>query len=344
MRSIRKIGIRILLVVVVLFLYENLVEFVYRPYHEIVIRQNQEREEMDGTIQMLLCGTSTAQRGFDPEVFNEELHTTSFNMGTSLQPLDGTYHLIRDMAESNPVETVFLTVAPDTMKREVVATKYKGYVYDRLDGVGSKINYLLQSCDIDEWPYVALYSVRVEDYFDYTLIKENIQTKQLADYDSGVYCNKNYRGQGFMSLSKSYKGSEEESASSKKMGFSAETIYEGNLEWLDKIATYCKEQNIELILVYAPLTADEIAGYKDFSTVHDYYAALAQNYGVEFWDFNYYQGMEELFTNKQFQDKKHLNVKGAALFSKELAKVYDAHHKGEDVSAMFLEQCPYIGE
>lgn len=342
MRSIRKIGIRILLVAAVLILYENLVEFVYRPYHEIVIRQNQEREEMNGTIEILLCGTSTAQRGFDPQVIDEALQTKSFNIGTSLQPLDGTYHLIKDMAESNPVETVFLTMAPDTMKREVVATKYKGYVYDRLDGLGNKINYLLQSCDIDEWPYVTLYSVRTEEYFDVQAIKENIHTKRLGDYESGAYCNANYRGQGFMSLSKSYKGTEK--ASTKKTKFSANSIYEGNVTWLEKIVTYCNKQGIELILVYAPLTEDEIGEYQDFSSVHNYYKALAEEYNVEFWDFNYYKGMEQLFTNKQFQDKKHLNVKGAALFSGELAKVYNAYHMGEDVSELFLEQCPYSKE
>lgn len=344
MHSIRKIGIRLLLVVVVLVLYETLVEFAYRPYHEIVIQQNQERKELDGTIEVLLCGTSTAQRGFDPEVIDKELNTKSFNIGTSLQPLDGTYHLIKDMAESNPVETVFLTVAPDTMKRDVFATKYKGYVYDRLEGVESKMSYLLQSCDIDEWPYMTLYSVRVEEYFDYNMIKKNINTKLLEDYDTGAYCDKNYRGQGLLSFNKTYKDSEEETYSSKKRKFNADSIDKDNLAWLDKIVAYCDEQKIELVLVYAPLTADEIGKYKDFSSVHNYYATLAEKYGVEFWDFNYYQTMEELFTNKQFQDKKHLNVKGAALFSKELAKVYNAYHMGEDISAMFLEQCPYSGE
>lgn len=334
MHNIRKIGIRILLIIVVVSLYQVLVEFVYRPYHEVVIQQNIERKEMDGTIETLLCGTSTAQRGFDPEVIDKELETVSFNIGTSLQPLDGAYHIIKDMAESNPVETVFLTMAPDSMMRDVVATKYKAYVYDRLSGAGSKARYLMDACDVAEWPYITMYSVRVEDYFDVKTIGENITTKKQTDYDSGIYCNKFYRGQGLMTLNKKYKSKEEVKP---VRSFDRNTMVDKNVEYLDKIVEYCKNNKIEIIFIYAPLTEDELKSYIDFNQVHEYYEALAKDYGVEFWDFNYYRDMENLFTNNMFQDRKHLNVKGAKLFSEELSNVYNAYHNGEDMSEFFME-------
>ena len=338
MHNIRKIGIRILLIFIVVSLYQVSVDFVYRSYDRMVIQHKKERNQMEGTIETLLCGTSTAQRGFDPKVIDKELETVSFNIGTSLQPLDGTYYLIKDMAEKNPIETVFLTMAPDSMRREVVATKYRGYVYDRLDGVGSKVGYLLEACDVEEWPYIAFYSVRVENYFDFTAIKENISTKLQPDYDTGIYCHKHYRGQGFMSSDSDYRWKKVTVGTRK---FDSASMKDKNVKYLEKIVEYCKSNRIELIFIYAPLAKDEILRYKDFNQVHDYYAELAENYGVEFWDFNYYNNMENLFTNKMFQDKKHLNVKGAKLFSEELSKVYNAFHNGKDLSELFMEDYAY---
>lgn len=118
MHSIKKIGIRILLILVVLFVYENTIEFLYRSYNETIPLTNREREEVDGTVETLFCGTSTTQRGINPEIIDRELETVSFNLGSSMQPMDGTYELIKDMAGSNPVETVFLGISPDAMKKK----------------------------------------------------------------------------------------------------------------------------------------------------------------------------------------------------------------------------------
>ena len=343
MHNIRKIGIRILLIIVVVSLYQMLVEFVYRPYHEVVIQQNIERSQVEGTIETLLCGTSTAQRGFDPEVIDKELETVSFNMGTSLQPLDGTYHLIKEVAASNPIETVFLTMAPDTMRRKVVASKYKGYVYDRMHNVGNKIEYLVDACDVEEWPYVTWYSTRVDNYFDFNVIKENVSTKLQPDYETGKYCDEFYRGKGLLSLDKSFKG-KKNPKNKRTREFDSNSMVAENVEYLKKIAEYCKENKIELIFVYAPLSRNEVIRYKDFNQVHNYFVALAEEFGVKFWDFNYYKDADKLFSNETFQDLKHLNVKGAKLFSEELAKVYNVYHNGQDESELFTEDYAYNKE
>ena len=114
------------MIFLVLFLYECVIGFLYRPYNESIIFINKERKELNGNIETLLCGTSTVQRGIDPEIIDSGLETVSFNTASSLQPLDGTYELIKDMAKSNPVETVILGVAPETMmkKRWLLSTRH----------------------------------------------------------------------------------------------------------------------------------------------------------------------------------------------------------------------------
>lgn len=63
MHNIKKIGIRIVLIFAVLFVYENTVQFLYLPYNLTGPFIAKERKALKGTIETLLCGTSTVQRG-----------------------------------------------------------------------------------------------------------------------------------------------------------------------------------------------------------------------------------------------------------------------------------------
>ncbi len=341
MHNIKKIGIRILVIFLVLFLYECVIGFLYRPYNESIIFINKERKELNGNIETLLCGTSTVQRGIDPEIIDSGLETVSFNTASSLQPLDGTYELIKDMAKSNPVETVILGVAPETMMKKEVATEYKARLYDRLEGKDSKFSYLLHGCSLDEWPYLLLYSARVDDYFDGSAIQKNLEVKLSQEYKSGKIIDSNYKAKGMIANRKKLKEEQINNLVQEKSKFTSKKIKERNLEYLIKIVEYCKKNQIELILVYLPLSGSKIQSYGDISEIHDYYAEFAEKYDVLFWDFNYYKDLKTLFTNDKFEDRKHLNKYGAKIFSEELVKIYYRYHMGENIETDFLDICPY---
>ena len=49
-----------------------------------------------------------------------------------------------------------------------------------------------------EWPYLALYSTRVKDYFDTQLIKGNLEYKSSEQYKAGNSKDGIYRGMGCM--------------------------------------------------------------------------------------------------------------------------------------------------
>lgn len=341
MRNIRKIGIRILVIIGVLLVYQCVIEFFYRPYNETITFINKERKELNGEIETLICGTSTAQRGIDPEIVDRELETVSFNTASSLQQMDGTYELIKDMTRNNPVETVILGIAPQTMMKESTGTIYKSRLYDRLESPFSKFNYLLHGCSIDEWPYMMFYSARVENYFDIEAIRENNNVKQSEEYKDGQIINSNYKSKGMIANKKKLKGEQIDRIEKGESKFKAEKVKEHNLEYLIKIAEYCDENQIELILVYIPLPGVQIQSFGDISIVHDYYAEFAQKYDALFWDFNYHKELKTLFTNDKFEDTKHLNRDGAEAFSEKLADMYYRYHTGENIQEDFLDTCPY---
>ena len=71
---------------------------------------------------------------------------------------------------------------------------------------------------------------------------------------------------------------------------------------------------------------------------------MADEYGTEFWDFNYYANLKEEFTNKMFFDKKHLNYAGSQKFSEIFAEIYQAYCTGQGIESYFLDACPYYKE
>lgn len=341
MHNIKKIGIRILLIVAVITMFEMGVRYAYESYSATVIYTNREKSQMAGTIDTLYCGPSTIQRGIDVDVADKILSTTSFNISSSLQPIDGTYFLMKDMVKDNPVKTVFLGVSSDAAIRKETGTKWKALVYDRLDGFEDKMAYLLGGVSVDEWPYLMLYSLRVDDFFDYKTVKENLTQKQTEEFKQGKTAGVTYGGRGTFRLRGRYKGDEATFIKKGDATFSCEKVQEQYLSYLYKHLEYCQANDIEVILIYPPLTGDRIEQYGDITPMHDYYVGIAKKYQVPFWDFNYYKEIKNTFTNEYFDDAKHLNEKGNVLFTEELAKIYQKYQAGEDVSQFFAEECPY---
>lgn len=341
MHNIRKIGIRILLILAALFLYQRGVEYLYRPHNETITFINKERREYDGEIETIICGTSTAQRGIDPEIIDKKMETVSFNTASSLQPLEGTYESIKDVTRNNPVETVILGIAPDIMMKREVDTKYKSRLYDRLQSPVSKFKYQLRGCTVDEWPYMMFYSARVEDYFAGESIRENINVKQSEEYKAGQIIESNYKAKGMIANKKKLKGEQPDVLTQGESEFSADKVKAHNLESLVEIAEYCSDNQIELILVYIPLPGKKIQSYGDITTIHDYFTEFAKKHDALFWDFNYHKELKTLFTNDKFEDTKHLNRNGAEVFSEQLADMYYRYHTGENIEEDFLDTCPY---
>lgn len=344
MRNIRKIGIRILLILAVVIVFEKVIDYVYRPHTETAIYTMMDREKVEGTIETLLCGPSTAQRGYVPEFINKEMDTVSFNVGTSQQNLDGTYHLIRSVADTNPVETVFLGISPDLLRKDKRPVLAKALVYDRLSGSKAKLSYLIDCCPMEEWPYLALYSTRVKDYFDTEFVKENLEYKSSEDYKAGKSKDGTYQGMGMYAVTTAYDKEDVTYLEKREAQFQADNLNQNNVAYLEKIIEYCNENNIELVLVYIPIHGTAINWAGDISTVHDYYTNLANEYDITFFDFTYYKNLKTEFGREKFESAKHLNKEGAEDFTELLMEVYKSYHDGEDLNQYFLDTCPYYIE
>lgn len=338
MRNIKKVACRLILIFLVLFVLEEAVEFLYRDYDGHLIYSTRELKESQGKIDTLFLGTSTAARGFSPDIFDEKMGGYSFNLATSAQPVSGTLQLLKEQAETNPVKTVILGISPAALKKEDTSLEAQTEVYDKLFSPISKLSYLVKECDTEDWLYLNFYSVRVKKYFDLAKVKENVTYKLSEAYKENQSPREYYKGRGFLVKDQIYEGKSYQKIQKKQNNWQVNP--EREEEFLE-IIEFCKKEKIELILVYIPVSGVEIKKNKDISVIHDYFEKLATEQNVEFWDFNYYVNLKEEFSNQMFEDKKHLNRAGGEYFCQLFTEVYEKYQAGENIKEYFLEECPY---
>ncbi len=97
----------------------------------------------------------------------------------------------------------------------------------------------------------------------------------------------------------------------KKYDSQTEKFDDQTLEKFIKYISKCKENNIELILVYPPIF------HKSQNILVKEYRELAKNYNIKFYDFSHYK---KLSSNRNyFYDSQHLNKKGAEIFTSDLS-------------------------
>jgi hypothetical protein len=81
--------------------------------------------------------------------------------------------------------------------------------------------------------------------------------------------------------------------------------------YLNKIAALCEKENIELIFLTAPSYKEYIEAMDSYEDVHQLIQNLADEYGVEYLDFNEYPQEILNLTSEDFMDVDHLNGYGA---------------------------------
>jgi len=91
------------------------------------------------------------------------------------------------------------------------------------------------------------------------------------------------------------------------------------LKYLDKIVKLCEKENIELVLVTAPLAPTYLEEYNahwyDYDEIHEAANEIAENYGLKYFDYNVINKAENIVTDTDFADTNHLNYDGAQKIS-----------------------------
>ena len=319
MHNIKKALLGVLMTLGLIIGIQMAVRCCYEDWNLFKISVMRDRKETEGTIDTLYCGSSLAYWAYIPEYLDEKLGTSSFNLGSGAQPVMGTYYLIRDAVEKNPVKKIYYTISITELKKKNINTSSYLSAYEYISSWKWKLRYLAQIMDEEVWMSALFYSTQVEDYFDLKSVKQNLVNKYLNKKE-----NPRYGGRGYRISKTQFEGSDKIKNSSNRTWVAEageDQLNEESFLYLQKIAEYCRNEGIELIWVIPPYPEDFIHAAGELDSFNEFLKEKAQEWDVQLYDFTFYKNRESVFTNDKFKDYIHLNKYGAELFCEILAEL-----------------------
>lgn len=236
------------------------------------------RSEKENTIDVLILGDSLSYAGISPIIMYQDYGITSYVCGSSGQQMFDTYRYLKIAFEKQKPKYVILET--DALYRK----------FDFADSLGSEILGVLPVFRYhDRWKQLNISDFKGE--VNYTAINDH-KGYRYNDTIKGIpnrdYMVETTEIQDMTDLSKHY---------------------------FDEIATFCKENGAELILLSVPSVKN--CNYKKHNAIQK----LANEYKVEFINLNLMKNEVPIDWEVDTRDKgDHLNHTGATKVSKFLGK------------------------
>lgn len=301
----------------------------------------QELYAQSGQIDTLFLGSSHCYRSVDPSVLNETLGVHSFNAGSSQQLPDGSYYMLQEAAAHNSLKTVYLEMF------------YTGYNQSASSDVPMACYLLTDFMRWDSpWRYRYLWEMGgMAAFTDLILparhgmanigsLPELWRAKLTDGYTPGNYAyvtypgEESYRGDGFVYT----EGVAKDGYTTLLNVDPAHPLSEFGWRNLERIAAFCEENDIRLVLFTAPLPSAYLSNTQNYQAYVDAVRTFAEQHGTVYWDFSLYQKPKAMdLGGGDFSDAHHLNGSGAEKFTALLCEVIARDGAGEDVSTLFCD-------
>lgn len=329
MRNIKnawKVLSRICVVLAFVFVLESVIQFCYEDWGKIskIVMTQRNRKELNGTLDTIYCGPSVAFNAINPSVMDAKLGTSSFNLAASSQPVMGSYYLMRDTMAENKICRVYQILTIPTLKKGRGQRNYLS-PYKQMCTLRWRIAYLAALKDEKRILPILAYSTRVKSYANWSLVKENIEQKtKKREYAQRGYRNggeRVYEGQNAQERNPDY--NYWDGALGLEQADAEELLY------LRKSAEYCRENGIEYTILLLPQPKANLDGAGDIDNLNECLSDLADELGVNFYNFQLYKNRLTEFADDKFRDEEHMNAAGGEAFSALLAEVVASGHPEE---------------
>lgn len=270
------------------------------------------------SIDMVFLGSSHSYCTFDPDIFDNALNTSSYQMGMPLQHPDSTYYTLLEVLNYQSPKVAIVEVYWDMLDDEfelkqasmlfqVLRNKdlEKQYIKDVFP-LGEKIKYTVDIFKYQQDYFAFKNSEWKKDLKEKFGVIDKVSPKQEGkeEYRSKGYtfCNYNMLPDEFDKTNQFRK------FDGKNWSFNA--TQKG---YLQKIIDTCKERGIKLIFVTAPVANVSMDYIKNYDIVHSTIADFADENSIEYIDYNLINKDEKLLTNENFRDDAHLNHSGVEI-------------------------------
>ena len=280
------------------------------------------RSALRGSLNLLISGSSHAFRAFIPEQLDRTLGTESYNLACSMQTMEGRYHLLCKELERNPVQTVVIELSYNALTRSRAAEGPEGDLYQ----LGRYAN------PLDRWAYffTAFSPSEYGEVYHDTLTRSAEAWKKLLTGEMGLQSVRGYLGLDPVDQ----RLPENERAAHFHTQSLSVTQDPESVFYFERSMELCAAKGLRVILVTTPMPTRTLLEFDGLETVRGWYAAYAERYGCEFYDFNLLK-TADYPDETAFFDASHLSRSGAEAFTADFCTIVQQAARGEDVSARF---------
>lgn len=273
------------------------------------------------SLDIVFLGSSHSYCTFNPEIFDEDLGTSSFQMGMPLQYPDSTYYTLKEVLNYQKPKLVVMEVYWDLLHNDFEFNQVKT-LFQVLNNDTLKKEYIQKDFPIAE---KLKYNINIlkyqNDYFAYkgNELNKKIKTKfnlqdKVLEKQVGIekYVSKGYVYCDYNMLKDEY------DKTNQFKGLDGKTFEFSNVQkqFLQKIINLCKENNITLVFVTAPIANVSMDYITNYDYVHNKIDAFAKENNIPYIDYNIINEQQNLLTNENFRDDAHLNDSGVNIISK----------------------------
>lgn len=275
------------------------------------------------TVDVAFIGSSQIAAGASPMTLYENYGISSYALGSSNQNLMCSYYLLKECLKYQDISTVVMDVSMLYVSGD---TNSMRKVIDNMPLSKNKLDLILAQRQLEiaqpAWTYVfpiikyhtRWKSLTEEDFF---------WTKQeKLQYRGGVLFN-GLEAQAYDSICIDNDGPEKAK------------IIDYELEYFKKILAFCKEKNLNVVLIKTPKANWNL-------NKHEQAQQFADEAGLPFLDFNTGEMLSAIGfdVTQDMKDMDHLNIRGAEKMSDYIGKYLVEHYELEDHrdSGLFSEE------
>ncbi len=265
-------------------------------------------EEPKNTIETLFLGASVTQSSLSPMEMYSEYGINAYNLGTEQQPMLGSYYWLREVYDyhSETLKTVVLDVSA---LRSTSKESFYHKCFDNMRLSKNKIQAAYEYKKGNVMSTISFLTPLISYHSRWNSLDETDFTKFTWDPNTGT------RGYYYLKNTHINKiGYEELAVKCPVLDENAvlkEPLLEDSLKYFDRIINFCEEKGLNFVLI-------KTSASNWNSALHNAVQKVADQYGIEFLDFNFdpLYGVNGYLHGFDNNDAQHLNYFGAKKLSK----------------------------
>lgn len=281
-----------------------------------------------GQIDNLYLGSSHVFCDLNTIKLSEMNSQFNFNLATPSQLPNGTFYLLKEADRYNTLSHVYVELYyaynVKLLSGEEPMYAYPRYTWQNADNMPFSINkfaYMFSAAEPEQYTAFCIPFTRYRislDNWDY--IKQVIDKKQQEKYLNFELEHED--GNGIMRYVKNgYFFSSRVLGDCDKIYRQTDILSETSMaeqteKYLRKTIEYCQMRDIPITLFISPIYELQLISTENYDNYIDEVRAIAEEYNVEFYDFNL--AREEYFPiqhKEYFKDVHHLNSAGADMYT-----------------------------